>query len=416
MFEERSATSSEERGRHLFFSKVLKLTEASIIGDLLFVKSFCAAEMSKHKDYNVKILLNLNKSNSCIQQASCDCIGGNGCGWSSACKHVAALAYSIEHYKQSGECLELISKTSVLQTWHHLPFGRMVQAKSVFEMLDITPPDIEQAPGRSAEFLNILINSRIDSAAIKIRNINMQSYFHDHNYVPNLPVCMLNEINKVSPEEIQNIEANTCKQSGNKLWHQMRRTRITGAIIGSIARTVRIGNYAPGPAIRQFRAKPFNSPAIKWGKQNELCAITEYQRLVGGNVRQCGIFIDQNLNYLAALPDGICGDPSTGKAVLLEVKCPYSIRHTVPTQAPYLIAGKKHYHLNKRHDYYSKIQLQLWVTKLDVCDFVVWTPNGIYIENIVKGTTYCQKIIKRADLYYKGVFASKYFLIQHSKN
>lgn len=116
----------------------------------------------------------------------------------------------------------------------------MEHAKSVFEMLDITPPDIEQAPGRSAEFLNILINSRIDSAAIKIRNINMQSYFHDHNYVPNLPVRMLNEINKVSPEEIQNIEANTHKKSRSKLWHRMRRTRITGAIIGSIERTVQI--------------------------------------------------------------------------------------------------------------------------------------------------------------------------------
>lgn len=72
-------------------------------------------------------------------------------------------------------------------------------------------------------------------------------------------------------------------------------------------------------------------------------------------------------------------------------------------QVPYLIAGKNHYHLNKRHDYYSQIQLQLWVAKLEVCDFVVWTPSGIYIENIVKDPTYCQ-ILERAQTYITSMF------------
>ena len=62
--------------------------------------------------------------------------------------------------------------------------------------------------------------------------------------------------------------------------------------------------------------------------------------------------------------------------------CPYSVRHTKPNKALYLLPAEGGYKLSRIHDYYYQIQGQLGILQRPVCDFVCWTPHGIHIERI----------------------------------
>lgn len=94
----------------------------------------------------------------------------------------------------------------------------------------------------------------------------------------------------------------------------------------------------------------------------------------------CGLFVDQNLNFLAASPDGLINNDG-----IVEIKCPSSIKHTTPQEATnlniikYLIFNKnENIELKRTFPYYFQIQRQLHITQRQYCYFIVWTPNGMF--------------------------------------
>jgi len=68
--------------------------------------------------------------------------------------------------------------------------------------------------------------------------------------------------------------------------------------------------------------------AVEWGKEKEMMAREQLQVELGIEINDCGIFIDENISYLAATPDGIIGDDT-----IVEIKCPYAARQVSPTDA-----------------------------------------------------------------------------------
>lgn len=95
----------------------------------------------------------------------------------------------------------------------------------------------------------------------------------------------------------------------------------------------------------------------------------------------CGLFVDKNLNFLAASPDGLIGDDG-----IIEIKCPPSIKSTTPQEAAkinkikYLIVNKNgEVELKRTFHYYFQVQGQLHVTQRQYCYFIVWTPNGMLL-------------------------------------
>ena len=86
----------------------------------------------------------------------------------------------------------------------------------------------------------------------------------------------------------------------------------------------------------------------------------------------------------------------------VEVKCPYSIRDTVVSDAVDCLSktenGKPQFKHN--HPYYSQVQLQLALTNHDFVDFVVWTPFDIFIERVQQDTLFIQtNLVKAQELY-----------------
>lgn len=172
--------------------------------------------------------------------------------------------------------------------------------------------------------------------------------------------------------------------------------------------TSRNGRFAPGYAKNHILSSKNsylkNVPAIKWGIQKERVALAEYSKVVGESMDKCGIFIHKSFHHLAASPDGINKD----KTLLVEIKCPYKHRLDDPRQAKYLSDGC----LAKNHEYYTQVQFQLFVTGVKVCDFVVWTTKGIYLEKIDFDPKFIEERLPFINEYYNKVFIPTYLQIK----
>ena len=124
-------------------------------------------------------------------------------------------------------------------------------------------------------------------------------------------------------------------------------------------------------------------PAIKWGKDNEPVARTQYAEGVISSghtnlkVSETGLSISTEMPYLAASPDGFVSCDCHGIGVL-EIKCPYKHRESSvadmvqDSSSPF----SSDFGFKKDHPYYAQVQLQMFVTGSTFCDFLVWLPSG----------------------------------------
>lgn len=123
-----------------------------------------------------------------------------------------------------------------------------------------------------------------------------------------------------SDADVAEIGAITRGQSRNKRWLEKRSTRITASHFYAVC-NVKDENAKKNMARNLINPQTFWSDAILYEKT----AVEQYLKLYDGTVRaeESGLFIIKDYPYLAASPDGLIGD-----SILLEVKCPYTARHT----------------------------------------------------------------------------------------
>ena len=110
----------------------------------------------------------------------------------------------------------------------------------------------------------------------------------------------------------------------------------------------------------------------------------EFQRHV--KVKESGFVINPSLFWLGASPDGfvVDGIPTDLKMGLIEIKCPKAKENCKPTEAMQdsgfyfeSVDGKPKLKKHQSSGYYSQVQLQLGLTQLPYCDFVVYTFKGL---------------------------------------
>jgi hypothetical protein len=200
----------------------------------------------------------------------------------------------------------------------------------------------------------------------------------------------------INREEASRIERETREQAQNEKWKEERRKRITASNVGGIAKmkaTTKRSTKVRNLLYSTFRG----NKATLYGSQMEEPTRVQYtthqQRNGHPNltVEQCGLFISEQNNWLAATPDGKVHDPGNISEPfgLLEIKNPFSVRDKDLTEACVassfcLEHDKKNStrRLKRRHDYYFQVQCQLYCTDLPWCDFVVRTDKDIHIERI----------------------------------
>ncbi|XP_046860912.1 uncharacterized protein LOC124454148 [Xenia sp. Carnegie-2017] len=171
----------------------------------------------------------------------------------------------------------------------------------------------------------------------------------------------------INQQQADMIEKAKRNQSKSQIWHQMRMGRITAS------------NFH-----RACRTNP-ETPSLSLVK--DVCY---------------GLQFKSKYPFLGASPDAISYCNCHGEGCV-EIKCPYSLRNKTIQHG---ISDGKNFCLTKtpngtlqmdrKHQYYYQVQLQLASTKLEYVDFVVWTPNDIYIERIQRDEEFLAVNIEKA--------------------
>lgn len=115
--------------------------------------------------------------------------------------------------------------------------------------------------------------------------------------------------------------------------------------------------------------------SIKHGRDHEKMALQQLEAQENIRIRPCGLFLDPEIPFLGASPDGLCGDDQ-----IIELKCPITAHKMGIDQA---IQEKKvnfwlkdkngRLMVNKNHSWYYQAQGQLHITRKNICLFAVWS-------------------------------------------
>ncbi|XP_070525083.1 uncharacterized protein [Cardiocondyla obscurior] len=188
-----------------------------------------------------------------------------------------------------------------------------------------------------------------------------------------------NEMLIEQQREREVLKCATRGQHENPEWHIVRRNLLTASNFGKVC-SRRETTLCKNLVKAILYPPQLTNAAIEWGKEKEMIARKQLQTELGVDITECGMFIDKDIPYLAASPDGIIEDDT-----VVEIKCPYVAREMSPSDAilnkisniDKIFDKNDENKMNKRHAYYFQIQGQLHITQRDCCIFAVWTPHGL---------------------------------------
>ena len=212
----------------------------------------------------------------------------------------------------------------------------------------------------------------------------------------------------VCSEERESIMQATVVQAKSGVWHQLRAKRITGSKPGKIL----LQKKKSVPLLTTVMyPKPFTTAATQWGELNEPIAKLHYakywnERGVTVRVVECGLTVHPSKGFLAASPDGIVQDTSSGENGLLEIKCPYTKRNSSMTEACvdgnfFCTINNSELQLKRHHNYYHQVQLQLYChPDAAWCDFFVYTLKDCGCERIYRDIAWQQQSVPELECYF----------------
>ncbi len=159
----------------------------------------------------------------------------------------------------------------------------------------------------------------------------------------------------------------SCEQ-GSEEWLEMRLGKVTASRVSDVIKNGRGGAVSKTAEsymveliaeILTGESKPFfENDAMKWGTETEPQARSMYE--INNDfvdVKEVA-FVEHN-EFIGISPDGLIGEDG-----LLEIKCP-----NTTTQIKRALSS------DYSSDYKAQIQMQLWVTGRQWCDFVSFDPR-----------------------------------------
>uniref|UniRef100_A0A1A8CDG9 YqaJ viral recombinase domain-containing protein n=1 Tax=Nothobranchius kadleci TaxID=1051664 RepID=A0A1A8CDG9_NOTKA len=202
----------------------------------------------------------------------------------------------------------------------------------------------------------------------------------------------------VSEAEAEALEEKTRDQHKCEFWHTARAGRITAsnihAVLSTSTATPALSTVKMCYPNKMSRPLSDNEPEpIKWGKVNEQTARLYYTSQTttlhrGLKVEKCGFIINPSFPVLGATPDALVYCECCGKGCV-EIKCPYTHHNHNLLQACEddtfcftLTDGRVE--LKQTHKYFKQFQTQIFVTKSEFCDFVVWTTKACVNSGLSK--------------------------------
>ncbi|KAK4884885.1 hypothetical protein RN001_001156 [Aquatica leii] len=344
-----------------------------------------------------------------IRNGHCTCMAGVG----EACSHIAAILYYLEYINTNSlhlSCTDVkaqwkipritnvpIVKLSELQQTSTTPTSKDKGIPPIVgDELNKLLCDIHEA-GTSAALMRVVEPFATSLATLETPPLlslynNLYKEEHQNKSYEELAELASEIPQFITNEECETIELATKSQSTCKEWYNQRSGRITASRFKAVCRT---SLSKPSISLLKTICYPlmykFSSKATKWGLSHENDAFQEFcslQMLTHEDfvVEKCGFIINPTFPQFGASPDGITSCSCCGKGTL-EIKCPYVLKD----MNLQMYASKKNscltivngdINLDKNHSYFYQIQMQMKIANLPFCDFVVWSPQEIFLERI----------------------------------
>ncbi|CAL9686377.1 unnamed protein product [Knipowitschia caucasica] len=437
-FEQLKAYKSMEAMNQLCCGWVRDVQSMTVESNVLVLAKVCHSQMLNAAPLRPWIIANKDGT---IEAAHCDCKAGLG----ETCSHVGALLFYVESahrlvtqrtvtQEKAYWCIPSAIDKVPYATIRQIDFTSVATKKRRFESR-ISGGPIQQRSSQklpdvprpsAADRLEILHDlHRVTKASV----LTVSSGFQDQ-YVPkilqdgNLPqplsnlrddkylemepellrqhcLTILKDVT-VTPEQAVNVERLTREQNKCKEWFHFRLGRITASNMKAVC------DYnSASPASSTIQAvcgrKPVKTKATDYGLKHEGIALSAYtekmcQQHENFFVKKCGLFLNGRYSHVGATPDGIVQCDCCGVG-LVEVKCPYTAKEKGLSSVDYIKEG----HLIDKHKYKYQIQTQLTVTQKAYCDFVVWSPTGMFIQRIEPDQALEEEILKKSEDFFLSV-------------
>ncbi|KAL3880032.1 hypothetical protein ACJMK2_032304 [Sinanodonta woodiana] len=189
-------------------------------------------------------------------------------------------------------------------------------------------------------------------------------------------------------------------QSKCSLWFEYRKGRLTTSNFHEIVHTNCEQLSRPSLLKKIMQYNPaIDTCATRWGIKHEEDALKMYKNEMMEQhshfeLQSSGLIIYEDYPFLAASPDAVITCDCCGKGD--EVKCPNSRRDNVLDKlCPHS--------LKPSHKYFTQIQGQMALTKLDYCDFVCWTSCGLHIERVRADSDFLLNMEQALRLYFINI-------------
>ncbi|XP_062580916.1 uncharacterized protein LOC134242809 [Saccostrea cucullata] len=299
----------------LFFDGYVEKLEMKELedGDNYLIKS-CVKPTQKDRTYLNKtaydVWVVMCKSGS-VNCAYCTCIGGADGG----CRHIGATLYEIEAF-------DVKSVTDGDNLWvkrprHHdcpVPIKQLKILKARYASVDYHQSAAHSFDPRSVDQRQTYTEMEISEIAKNLREIspNIQaldilevqkpvqndkgdeadqqcpkcSAFTMPNMLKKIASCNANEFHNsenlctLSNDNISHIESCTSEQSDCKIWHELRKGRLTASNFSKVCKAVD-SNKCPPSLLKTILGEygEISAPSLVWGKKKEKAALQHYMRM-----------------------------------------------------------------------------------------------------------------------------------------
>lgn len=204
---------------------------------------------------------------------------------------------------------------------------------------------------------------------------------------------------KLTADERNKLQVETILQSQSSKWMETRRKLLTASNFFKVCRRKPTTSCINLVKTLLYSSETLNVHSIIHGKKYEQLALLQLERQENIKINPCGLFVDDELFFLGASPDGLIGEDT-----IVEIKCPSSAFHMNPNDA--IRAGKiqllayqdQNIEIKKNVSWYYQIQGQLHVTKRNTCLFAFWTGEEHNLKTIY---------INRDDTFWKENMGNK---------
>lgn len=196
----------------------------------------------------------------------------------------------------------------------------------------------------------------------------------------------------ITHDEVKEISKITVNKEKSKFYIGLRRGRISGSNFKSCCVTdVKNPSLTTINSMLNPRSLD-NVPSISYQMKNRKKALQRYILEAMSDhedfeYNQCGLIINPRLPYFVGSPDGIGSCSCHGKGSVL-IKCMKILETTasfeVLTVKPNNILNRtgNRFVLERNHELFYQVQLQINLISLQYCDLVLWSPKDTLIIRV----------------------------------